>query len=63
MSWRLTLFVYVRKNLIHYNTMEQFNISVENPWLKLVNDENIAECDRNAFPNNLSVAQYAEIIN
>lgn len=44
--------------------MEQFNISVENPWLKLVEDDGfIAECDRNAFPNNLSAAQYSVIIN
>jgi|GEM_PF-5435467 len=44
--------------------MEPFNITVENPWLKLVEDNGIiAECDKNAFPNSLSAAQYAEAIN
>lgn len=43
--------------------MEQFFISVENPWLKIVKDENIAECDINAFPNKQSAAQYAQAIN
>lgn len=44
--------------------MGQLNLSVDNPWLKIVKDDGfIAECDRNAFPNNLSAAQYAEAIN
>ncbi len=44
--------------------MKPFVIPIENPWLKIVKDDGyIAECDRNAFPNNLSAAQYAEAIN
>ena len=44
--------------------MGQFNLSVKNPWLKIFKDDGfIAECDRDAFPGNLSAAQYAKEIN
>ena len=44
--------------------MGQINLSIENPWLKIVKDDCIiAECDKNAFPNNQSAAQYAEVVN
>lgn len=42
--------------------MKPFIVNKENPWLHIVKGENVAECDINAFPENMTPMQYANHI-
>ncbi len=43
--------------------MRQKTMKTANPWMTIVEGENIAECDKDKFPKNKSAQQYADEIN